>query len=334
MLRSIIASACTSALGMALLFAVPGYSQSSSNKSDKSNPSPQANKTDTQKTDTQKPSVHQKMDSSRDAVRALRLTAEARQSIIDKDQPSAKKDVDQALGLLNKVQQNTSAAANGNTNVIPIYAELEQTSFLAPVLSAKNQNKGQQQQGSASNSGQNSNSGQGSTGSQSSQASALPQSDQPQNNSPDVVKWVEGGYSFIGLDVNAAREHLQAAQQALKNNDSGKADLELARAQEAVDTGTIETNMPLVRARENLSLARSELNGGKTTQARAELNAAAKALNDYAKDVHAPHAQAAKDLSSQIKSGASSMQCNKTAATQKIDRWWNQLSDWTGQKTS
>jgi hypothetical protein len=124
------------------------------------------------------------------------------------------------------------------------------------------------------------------------------------------------------------------AQQELKQNQPGKADLELARAEQSVDTGTVETNMPLVRARENLSLARVEATNGKYSQAGADLKAAASALKSYGQDNQAPHAKDASNLSNQINSEAAKVKSDRTAATQNIDKWWNKIADWTGQKSS
>lgn len=340
MLRRVISSLCGSALAIAFCIAVPGYAQSSSSNSKSSKSSDQAQSQPAKTNDqTSQSNPQQKMKVSKEAVHALRLTDQARQALINKDQNRASTDVDQALSLLNQVEQKMPVNKNDNTHVVPIFAELEQTSFLQPVLTAKGQSQGQQQSaannGAKSNSSSsNSQSASNSQQSSSSGANALPQSDQPPANAPEVVKGVEGGFSYIALDVDAAREHLQAAKQALKNNDAGKADLELARAQESVDTGTIATNMPLVRARENLSLARSDVKSSSYSQAKADLTAAANALKDYAKDTQAPHAQDASKLSGQIQSAASSIQSSHTASSQKIDNWWNQLANWTGQKSS
>ena len=340
MLRRVISSLCGSALAIAFCIAVPGYAQSSSSNSKSSKSSDQAQSQAAKTNDqTSQSNPQQKMKVSKEAVHALRLTDQARQALINKDQNRASTDVDQALSLLSQVEQKMPVNKNDNTHVVPIFAELEQTSFLQPVLTAKGQSQGQQQSaannGAKSNSSSsNSQSASNSQQSSSSGANALPQSDQPPGNAPEVVKGVEGGFSYIALDVDAAREHLQAAKQALKNNDAGKADLELARAQESVDTGTIATNMPLVRARENLSLARSDVKSSSYSQAKADLTAAANALKDYAKDTQAPHAQDASKLSGQIQSAASSIQSSHTASSQKIDNWWNQLANWTGQKSS
>ncbi len=334
MLRAGISGVCTLALALAFWVAAPVYAQSSgsnnrmSSKSSRQSNSKKAQSQNQAKQNESQP--QQKMQISKEAVHALRLTADARQAIINKDESKAKTDVDQALNLLKQVEQKAPTNNNGNTHVVPIYAELEQTSFLQPVLVAKSQtqNSGQQQMANQSSS---SGTQMANKSEQSSQSSALPQSDQPpKNNGPEVVRWVEGGFSYIGLDVDAAREHLQAAQQDLKNNKPGEADVELARAQQSADTGAIDTNMPLVRARENLSLARTELTNGKAIQAKADLRAASNALNDYAQNQQAPHARDAKSLSSQIKSSARAT--NNASERQKIANWWNQLADWTGQK--
>jgi hypothetical protein len=216
--------------------------------------------------------------------------------------------------------------------VVPIYAELEQTSFLAPSLAAKNANHENAKPGNSQNQQSASAGNSGQQNSQKQMASnALPQSDQTASNGPEVVKSVEGGFSYIGLDMDAMREHLQAAQNALKNNKPGDADLELARAQGAIVTGSIESNMPLVRARENLSLAQDNLRSGNYTKAKVELKAAAKALNGYSKDAQAPHAKDAKNLGAQITSAANSATSNHASVEKNVDTWWNQLADWTNQ---
>jgi hypothetical protein len=324
-----MSSACSLALVLAFCVASPAYAQSSSKQSNETK-SANTSKTNSSQNLASSQS-QQKMQASKKAVHALRLVSQARQALIDKNQSKAKTDVDQALNLLKQVPQTTTNTATG---VVPIYAELEQTTFIGPVLTAKKQTQNSQQMASNSSPNTTNSSNNQSQSSTSSDTSALPQSDQPVSNQPQVVKWVEGGFSYIGLDINQARQHLQAAQQDLQNNDTGKADLELARVQESVDTGSIDTNMPLVRARENLSLARDDAQSGKTSQVKADLTAAANSLNSYAQNSQAPHAQDAKNLMQQIKSSAASISTNKTNASQKIDSWWNQLADWTGQKTS
>jgi hypothetical protein len=320
MLRKAGFSVCALLVALVLCVGLPAQTQSSS--------STNANKNTTSTKNSQQNNSQHKMDLSQKTVHALRLTAEARQALIDKNQSRAKTDVDQALNLMNQVADKDKTSG---TDIVPIYAELEQTSFLAPVLSAKNNTQDHQQ--SASNSSTNTDNSTTQIA-QNTQSSALPQSDQPASaKQPDVVKWVEGGYSYIGLDVNQARQHLQAAQQALNRTDSGQADLELARAEQAVDTGTTETNMPLVRARENLTLARADLKNGNTKEAKADLTAASRALEGYSSNAQVPHATDAKNLSQQIKSSSASLS-NNSASSQKIDNWWNKLADWTGQKTS
>jgi len=330
MLKKACFSACAFLLALVLCFVVPAPAQSSSSTNAKNTNATSTNNSQNINNSQQSNNSQQKMDLSKKAVHALRLTAQARQDIINKNQTQAKTDVDQALTLLNQVAQKNNTSG---TDIVPIYAELEQTTFLSPVLTAKNNTQSQQQ--SASNNSSNSNTSNSNTQiPQNTQSSALPQSDQPNTaKRPDVVNWVEGGFSYIALDVNQARQHVQAAQQALNRNDAGQADIELARAEQAVDTGTVQTNMPLVRARENLTLARTDVTNGRTKDAKAELTEAANALNSYAANPQAPHANDAKNLAQQIKSSSASMTNNKTAS-QKIDNWWNKVADWTGENQS
>jgi hypothetical protein len=328
MLKRLNSVLCCSAFAVAALISVPVYAQSSNNSKEASHASHgNTSNTSAASNDTSGNQSQDRMQVSKMAVHALRLTDQARQAIISKDQNRAQTDVNQALDLVNKVEQKMPGNSNDNSNVIPIYAELEKTSFLAPAIAAKNEKPGQaneQNQKSASNA----NSGQQDSQKQTA-SNTLPQSDQP--SGPEVVKSVEGGYSYIGLDMNAMREHLQAAQQALKNNKPGNADLELARAQASIVTGTIESNMPLVRARENLSLAQDNIGQGNYAKAKVELKAAAKALNNYSSDAQAPHAKDAKTLGARITSGANSVTSNHTSVAKDVNTWWNQLADWTKQ---
>lgn len=330
MLKRLNSILCCSAFAAAVLISTPGQAQSPSNSKETSQAShgsttnTTAASNDRSGTNNQS---HDRMHVSKTAVHVLRLTDQARQALISQDQNRAQTDVNQALNLANQVERKIPSNSKDNTHVVPIYAELEQTSFLAPALAARNAKQGnaQNQQSASSNTS-------GPQNSQKQMASnALPQSDQPRSNGAEVVKSVEGGYSYIGLDMDAVREHLQAAQQALKNNNPGNADLELARAQGSLITGTIESNMPLVRARENLSLVQDNLNKGNYTKAKVELKAAAKALNNYSGDANAPHAKDAKNLGAEITSGANSVTNNHTSIEKNVDTWWNQLANWTNQ---
>lgn len=333
MLKRLNSLLCCSAFAIAAVIYMPVQAQSSSSSKGAS----QASHESTTNTTTASKNMsgtssqsHNRMQVSKKAVKALRLTDQARQAIIAKDQAQAQADVNQALTLTNQVEQKIPNNPKDNTHVVPIYAELEQTSFLAPSLAAKNANHENAKPGNNQQSASKGNSDQQNTQKQMA-SSALPQSDQAASNGPEVVKSVEGGFSYIGLDMDAMREHLQAAQQALKNNNPGNADLELARAQAAIVTGSIESNMPLVRARENLSLAQDNLRSGNYTKAKVELTAAAKALNGYSKDAQAPHAQDAKNLGAQITSAANSATSNHASVEKNVDTWWNQLADWTNQ---
>lgn len=330
MLKRLNSVLCCSAFAVAALISMPGQAQSSSNSKETS---PASHGSTTNKTTASNNmsgtnnQSHDRMQVSKSAVKVLRLTDQARQALISKDQNRAQTDVNQALNLANQVEQKIPGNSKDNTHVVPIYAELEQTSFLAPALAAKNAKQGNEQnQQSASSS----NSSPQNTQKQMA-SNALPQSDQPGSNGPEIVKSVEGGYSYIGLDMDAVREHLQGAQKALKDNNPGNADLELARAQGSIVTGSIESNLPLVRARENLSLAQENLSKRNYAKAKVELKAAAKALNNYSNDAKAPHAKDAKDLGAQITSAANSATGNHASIEKNVGSWWNQLADWTNQ---
>ena len=325
-MKRVVSVLCCSVFAGVVSMPISMHAQADSNKKASSHISNSEASNSTQKPSPSK--ANDKMQVSKKAVHALRLTQDARQALINKDQASAQKQVNEALNLVNEVEQKTPTNPKDKTRVVPIYAELEQTSFLEPALSAKNEAKSGEQRQQAAN---ETHSGSSSSQSGNTSSNALPQSDQ-MSNAPEVVKWVEGGYSYIGLDLDAAREHLQAAQQALKNNNPGNADLELARAEGSIVTGEIQSNMPLVRARENLSLAQDDMKQGNYTKAKVDLKATGKALKDYSNsNAQAPHAKEARNLGNQISSATNSITQNHTGMQQKVANWWNQLADWTNQ---
>src|SRR6185312_3920711 len=140
MLRKAISSVCCSAFALAFCIVVPCYAQSSgsANTSGKANAAQKSNVKPVKgsQNGTQPNGTQPKMEVSRMAVHFLRLTDQARQAIINKDQHSAQNDVDRAVSLLKQVETKLPNTKNDNTHVVPIFAELEQTSFLQPVLTA------------------------------------------------------------------------------------------------------------------------------------------------------------------------------------------------------
>jgi hypothetical protein len=256
---------------------------------------------------------------SREAVRALTLTDQARHAIVSHNVATAKKDVTQALAALDEIDRSHVSATSVQNGQVPIFAEFETTSFLQPVMTAQHKTPPESANLNANNNSTQKNS----TEVAKNQNSALPQSDRP-----EAIAAVDGGFTVITLDTKAARNNLEKAKQDLASNDMGDADLALAQVQQSVDLESAGSNLPLVRARENLGLADSAVQAKNYTEAQASLNAAASALENYGQ-TSGQHASAAKQLSQQIKSASQNLETNKSSADTKISNWWKEVSNWT-----
>jgi len=256
---------------------------------------------------------------SRWAVQTLNVTQQARQALVNHDNSVAKRDVNRALNLIDKIDNtkvsNSDTSSQQVDRLVPIYSEFEQTSFLQPVLTA-------QHKSSAENSPKEP---QDKSEMAKNSSSQMPQSDRPQ-----AVTAVDQGYTLIALDTNAAKTDLQAAKDDLAKNDAGAADLKLAAVQQSVALASSEENRPLVKARENLGLAESAMMNNNSREAKATLTAAANALDSYAQNNSAKHSADAKSLSAEIKSATKDMSSNnQSASNTKIENWWNKLAEWT-----
>lgn len=256
------------------------------------------------------------------AVKTLSLTDQARQAIAQHDQSTAKNDVNQALEKINKIESNpnNSASNSSNANLVPIFAELEQSSFLQPVMTA--QHKTAPADETADNNQQNSNSS-------NQQVAQNEKSQLPQSDRPEAVTQVDQGFTTISLNVNTAKSDLEKAKSDLAKNDTNSADQDLAGVQQAVTLESAQMTRPLVRARENLGLAESAIQSQNYSEAKATLTAASRALDNYARNNSAQHANDAKQLGQQIKSFSQQINNNHSDASSKVNGWWNQIADWT-----
>jgi hypothetical protein len=214
--------------------------------------------------------------------------------------------------------------------MVPIYAELEKVTLMAPLMAAK--------QEAAKNGGgaHNDMSGQSSQQSASGQPSQTSLAAHPsQSAMTPVVAGVEMHHTHIMLDVSAAQEHLQAAKQALNNDKYEAADGALAAVQHGVSFAYVEVDLPLLRARENLMLAKSQVKAGQVQDARTTLETAAQALQQYGQRADQSRASQVKSLQKEIQSyaqqlsqqtqqGQRARQKNQQVVEQ-INEWWDRL---------
>jgi hypothetical protein len=280
------------------------------------------------------------------AGRLLKHVHQARQAINQQQTQQAIGHIDKGLTLVQIIEnavptyQVTARIQSGNTVyeekeqvkqlMVPTYAELEKVTLMAPLMAAKQE------------AAQNGGAAHGSMAGKQSQQSSSEQSSQQPSRSPmtPVVAGVELHHTHIMFDVSAAKEHLQAAKQALNNEKYKAADGALAAVQRGVNFAYVEVELPLLRARENLMLAKSQIQAGQGQDARMTLEAAAQALEQYAQRADKARASQVQNLQKEIQNYAQQLpqqaqqgqqtQQKNQQAVEQINEWWDrivQLSD-------
>jgi hypothetical protein len=280
------------------------------------------------------------------AGRLLKHVHQARQAVNQQQKQQAIGHIDKGLMLVQIIEsavptyQVTARIQSGNTVyeekeqvkqlMVPIYAELEKVTLMAPLMAAKQE------------AAQNGGAAHGSTAGKQPQQSSPEQSSQQPSRSPmtPVVAGVELHHTHIMFDVSAAKEHLQAAKHALSNDKYTAADGALAAVQQGVNFAYVEVDLPLLRARENLMLAKSQVQAGQGQDARMTLEAAAQALEQYAQRADKARASQVQNLQKEIQNYAQQLpqQARQDQQTgqknqqvvEQINEWWDrivQLSD-------
>jgi flagellin-specific chaperone FliS len=244
------------------------------------------------------PKFEEKTRRSKNVGDLLDATNEARVAVEADNMKDAQFHINHAIENANMILNSSP-----HQRYAQLYDELDRYSVLGPIMTQRNSNNGQNSK------------------SQASDASRVAAKTHP------TVREVEGQYTSVALDVQAAKDHLNMASQALQNGNFQKADEALQAVQDSVVVTTVAADLPLLRARENLALARESALQGHFGETQAALNAASRALVDYA-DNSGPHANDARSMRSQIVNFNQSLQQNHTDAVSKIDQWWDQTTDW------
>jgi hypothetical protein len=222
------------------------------------------------------------VDRSQAAARVLAAAQTARVAIANHDTEAAKTHVGAAIDALKQI---------GAVQLVPIYTEVTEESFIGGVQSAK-ANKPMV-------AGQN----------------------------PVAVKAVAGGYTRVLLDTSVARKQLDAARAAIGRGDLTAADASLKTLQQSVVLEQSATRMPLVRARQNLTLASTAAAQSNWQQVQVQLQASARALGDYAKVAPAGDLGDVHVLQQQISSYASTVAKQHDDAASRINGWWVQAAN-------
>jgi len=231
---------------------------------------------------------------SNEATDLLNATNEARSAIQTRDKKDAIFHIDHALAqamLLNA----------SNRQYIPLYDEWESYSVIGPLMNQRSREH------NANNSAANAN------------ASTL--------RGNEIVEEASREYTSAALDVQAAKGHLEAAQQAVNRGEFQRADAALAAVQDGVVVTSVTADLPLLRARENMVLARDAADRDHYHEAHAALQAASDALNQYSKEQNS-HTADARALRSEIDTYNQTIEQNHADASAKIEGWWDRMVDW------
>jgi YfdX protein len=276
------------------------------------------------------------------AGRLLKHVHQGRQAINQQQTQQAIGHIDKGLTLVQIIEnavptyQVTARIQSGNAIyeekeqvkqlMVPIYAELEKVTLMAPLMAAKQE------------AAQNGGAAHGSMAGKQSQQPSTEQSSQPSRAAmTPVVAGVELHHTHIMFDVSAAKEHLQAAKQALNNDKYKAADGALAAVQRGVNFAHVEVDLPLLRARENLMLAKAHVQAGQVQDARMTLEAVTQALQQYEQRADKARASQVQSLQKEIQNYAQQLpqqgqqtQQKNQQAVEQINEWWDrivQLSD-------
>jgi hypothetical protein len=187
----------------------------------------------------------------------------------------------------------------GATRYVPIYAELSRYSVIKPIMEQANAEGGKEQ----------------------ARAEEAP-----------TVQSVVGEYTSVSVDLRAANDHFEAAKQALEEDNFQEADAALRAVPNAVAVASVATDLPLLRARQNLMLARQSAMEENTAQAQAALKEASEALATFGKTAR-DHSQVTQ-IRTEIDKFTTSRKDIGSEAVEKIDAWWEELTNWITDPTT
>lgn len=292
---------------------------------------------------SQHPMLNSQAQASNDIDHMLIDTERARHEIQNNNTTAAEQDVNRAIQQVDQLSASSNATADNG--LVPLFTEIGDTSVITirsqngPNAAAQNEagqntwNNSQPANLPPNNSSPQTLNNQmrnGQTSNSQVSANTLNQNENQnqnqssQNQADFSVRRVQGQFTSISLDVNMAKSHLQAAQQALQQGNTAAADSALAAVQDSFVSENVSADLPLLRARENLMIARAAVNQGDTAEAQTALHSAARALANY-DQTGGSHAAQAQQLQSQIAN------CNvqDSNANNQIESWWTEVAGWT-----
>ena len=219
----------------------------------------------------------------------------ARTALVSGKTTSGMTDIDGALSARNKLAK--VARRSGMAMIVPVYAELDETAVLSNAVKATKRN--------------------GAPAGKSATAE------------PQTVRGNDAQLTFVAIDLEKAKSHLNAAKLAVTDHNDRAAEDSLAAVGSDLIEDSVITDVPLLTAREDLSRAQAELKVNDRPAATADLRQASKSLSEYTKG---GHVEDARMLASTIDAALPLKHQNSSSASTKVENWWSSVKDWFAQK--
>jgi hypothetical protein len=159
--------------------------------------------------------------------------------------------------------------------------------------------------------------------------SAVKSNANTQPKTPATVRANDADLTFLAIDLDKAKAHLDAAKAALADQNKQSAEDSLAAVGSDLVAESVVTDVPLLTAREDLAQAQKELKSGDRAAVAADLQQASKSLVAY---TAAPHAGDARMLASEIDAYAGPGAQRPPGLEGKIEGWWSSVTSWFDNK--
>jgi hypothetical protein len=146
---------------------------------------------------------------------------------------------------------------------------------------------------------------------------------------PTVVRANAADLTYLAIDLDKAKAHLEAAKRAIVYaNDQAAKDSLAAVGSDLVEQ-SIVTDVPLLTAREDLSRAQREIKADNRAAAMTDLHQASQSLLSYTTGDHVADARV---LASAIDADTTTNPNAFQTVGSKIENWWSSVAQWARQK--
>jgi hypothetical protein len=145
---------------------------------------------------------------------------------------------------------------------------------------------------------------------------------------PTVVRANAADLTYVAIDLDKVKAHLEAAKTALAHNNDQAANDSLAAVGSDLVEQSVLTDVPLLTAREDLSRAQRELKADDRAAALADLHQASQSLLSY---TTGDHVNDARVLASAIDTDTTNGNAPQSIGS-KIEQWWSSVAQWAKEK--